>query len=62
MIPGLDLSYAGPAQPLTTAGKDLDDLQIMIYLIYLSEVCIFPVTAGATHHRWSTVSAFQYCS
>ena len=27
MFPGLDLCYAGPAQPLTTAGGGLDDLE-----------------------------------
>ena len=26
-IPRLDLYYADPAQPLTTAGEELDDLQ-----------------------------------
>ena len=26
MFPGLDLYYAGPAQPLTTASEELDDL------------------------------------
>ena len=26
MLPGLDPYYAFPAQPLTTAGEDLDDL------------------------------------
>ena len=26
MFPGLDLYYADPAQPLTTAGEELDDL------------------------------------
>ena len=27
MFPGVDLYYAHPAQPLTTAGEELDDLQ-----------------------------------
>ena len=26
MFPGLDLGYADPAQPLATAGEELDDL------------------------------------
>ena len=26
MFPGLDLYYADPAQPLTAAGEELDDL------------------------------------
>ena len=26
MFPGLDLYYADPAQPLTTAGEELDEL------------------------------------
>ena len=30
MFPGLDLYHADPAQPLTTASEELDDLQIMI--------------------------------
>ena len=38
MFPGLDLSYADPAQPLTTAGVELliDDLDLD-----LSEVALF---------------------
>ena len=37
MFPGLDhLYYADPAQPLTTAGEELHDLDRD-----LSEVCIF---------------------
>ena len=31
MLPRLDLYYADPAQPLTTAGEEPDDMQIMIY-------------------------------
>ena len=30
MFPGLDLYYADPAQPLTTAGKELDDLDELL--------------------------------
>ena len=37
MFPGLDPYYAGPAQPLTTAGEELDDLDHD--LSDLSEVC-----------------------
>ena len=36
---GLDLCYADPAQPLTTAGDELDDLDHD--LSDLSEVCIW---------------------
>ena len=28
MFPGLDLHYADPAQPLTTAGEELGDLSL----------------------------------
>ena len=30
MFPGRDLYYTDPAQPLTAAGKELDDLQVDI--------------------------------
>ena len=46
MLPGLDLYYADPAQPLTKVGEELDDLQQVadhdryrLYMIYLSGVC-----------------------
>ena len=31
MFPGLDLHYADPAQPLTTAREELDDLDHDLY-------------------------------
>ena len=39
MFPGLDLYYTDPAQPLTTAHEELDDLDH--YLSCLFEVCKF---------------------
>ena len=40
MFPGLDLHYADPGQPLTTAAEELDDLDHDLYLDHdLSEVC-----------------------
>ena len=36
MLPGLDLYYADPAQPLRTAGEELDDLLMDHDLSYLS--------------------------
>ena len=39
MFPGLALYYAGPAQPLTRAGEELDHLDHDLPVIYLSDVC-----------------------
>ena len=40
MFPGLGLYYADPAQPLSTAGEELDDLYDLDHdLSDLSEVC-----------------------
>ena len=48
MFPGLDPYYAGPAQPLTTAGEELDDLDHD--LSDLSEVCtFFPLSPKGGH-------------
>ena len=41
MLSGLDLYYADPAEHGMTAAWDLDDLQLVIYLIYL--ICLSDV-------------------
>ena len=44
IFPELDLYYTDPTQHLRTAGQDLQMIQIVIYLIYLSDACnIFPL-------------------
>ena len=40
MFSGMDLFCAGPAQPLTTAGEELDDLQYTDHIDHdLSDLC-----------------------
>ena len=38
MFPGLDLSYADPAQPFTRAGEELDDLYDLDHVLSVGGV------------------------
>jgi len=64
VFPGLELYYAGPAQPLTTAGKELDNLQqVMIYLICVIVITEFSVElAPILRYEIQAVPAFSSLS
>ena len=54
MFPGLDLYYAAPALPITTAGEELDDLDHD-----LSDICLSELSRLST--SWSIWSICPRC-